>query len=724
MAKRQASGRVRRKAVRRADGPEPGRRATGYAAVKERARARNLRLSAEGRDIAPIPPVADPERRAEARNSLRVHCEVYHPDVFYLEWSDDHLTVIARIEECVFKGGFFAMAMPRGDGKTSMCETAIEWATLHGHKRFPGLIGVEATAAQEMLESCKSELENNDLLYADFPEVVHPVRCLEGIPNRCKGQICLGARTQIKWTARYIVLPTLPADVLQELGVGDWHGCGAIIQTTGLLGRVRGMKHKRPDGRSARPDFLVVDDPQTDATARSIQQCKDRIEVLQAISKMGGPDQKLCAVMPCTVIKPGDMADQILDRKLHPEWRGERMKMVYSFPDREDLWLEDYAELYRAGLKEGNTSAATRFYRKHRKAMDRGAVVAWPARHFEDELSALQHAMNWRIQGESSFQAEMQNEPIPADEPEFEVLTADQVAGKLNGYARRLVPAGCDVLTAFIDVQARLLYYMVCAWQKGFTGTVIEYGVYPDQQRRYFSYRGVERTLRRRHRGAGEEGAIYAGLGVLTRELITREWQRDGGGVMALDLCLVDQGYKTDTVHQFCRESAHKSVLLPARGVGITATKVPINEYDRKRGKIGHHWWIPKVKSHRVLRHLEADVNYWKTFVHERLATAMGDTGCLSLWGRKALIHRMAAEHVTAEFRVRTEADGRTVDEWKLPPHQPDNHLFDCLVGCAAGASYRGIVLPGTPPTRGGKRKKVKLSDVQRRKREQRRRAR
>ena len=117
-------------------------------------------------------------------------------------------------------------------------------------------------------------------------------------------------------------------------------------------------------------------------------------------------------------------------------------------------------------------------------------------------------------------------------------------------------------------------------------------------------------------------------------------------------------------------------------------------------------------------------MNYWKTFVHERLATAMGDTGCLSLWGRKALIHRMAAEHVTAEFRVRTEADGRTVDEWKLPPHQPDNHLFDCLVGCAAGASYRGIVLPGTPPTRGGKRKKVKLSDVQRRKREQRRRAR
>jgi len=75
----------------------------------------------------------------------------------------------------------------------------------------------------------------------------------------------------------------------------------------------------------------------------------------------------------------------------------------------------------------------------------------------------------------------------------------------------------------------------------------------------------------------------------------------------------------------------------------------------------------------QALRHVAIDTNYWKTFVHERLGTAMGDPGCLSIFGRKAVQHRLFAEHVTAEYRVRTEGRGRTVDEWKLPAHKPDN---------------------------------------------------
>ena len=43
-----------------------------------------------------------------------------------------------------------------------------------------------------------------------------------------------------------------------------------------------------------------------------------------------------------------------------------------------------------------------------------------------------------------------------------------------------------------------------------------------------------------------------------------------------------------------------------------------------------------------------------------------------------------------AEYRVRTEARGRKVDEWKLPRSKPDNHWFDCLVGCAVAASMLG----------------------------------
>jgi len=117
---------------------------------------------------------------------------------------------------------------------------------------------------------------------------------------------------------------------------------------------------------------------------------------------------------------------------------------------------------------------------------------------------------------------------------------------------------------------------------------------------------------------------------------------------------------------------------------------------------------------HRALRHVEIDTNFWKTFVHERLATAMGDFGCLSIFGRKAVEHRLFAEHLTAEYRVRTEGRGRTVDEWKLPAHKPDNHWFDCVVGCAAAASMQGVERIGARSDVSTRRERIKLSDLQR----------
>lgn len=53
---------------------------------------------------------------------------------------------------------------------------------------------------------------------------------------------------------------------------------------------------------------------------------------------------------------------------------------------------------------------------------------------------------------------------------------------------------------------------------------------------------------------------------------------------------------------------------------------------------------------------------------------------CL-LFGRNAGRHRLFAEHLTAEYYITTEGRGRTVNEWTLPAHKPDNHWFDCLVG-------------------------------------------
>ena len=282
------------------------------------------------------------------------------------------------------------------------------------------------------------------------------------------------------------------------------------------------------------------------------------------------------------------------------------------------------------------------------------------------------------------------------------------------------VSIGCNHLTMFIDVQQKMLFFVVVAWEDDFTGFVVDYGAYPDQRRQYFTLRDGKRTLAMQARGAGLEGSIYKGLETLTGDYLAREWRRDDGAHVKIGRCLIDAnwGASTDVVYQFCRQSNHAALLFPSHGRFVGASSIPFSEYKRKRGdRVGLNWRIPSVAGKRAIRHVVYDTNYWKTFIHTRLGVPMGDKGCLSLFGQKADAHRLLAEHLTAEYRVKTEGRGRTVDEWKIRPEQFDNHWLDCLVGCAVAASMQGVVLPGTDAKGVVKRERVKLSDIQRGKR-------
>lgn len=692
--------------------PKPEPDGDPYEKLKDRARARNVALAIAGRDIGELPAVVNPGRKTRAASDFRFFCDSYFPLTFHLPWSRDHLQVISKIEQAVLRGGLFAMAMPRGSGKTTICECACIWAVLNGHREFVCLIGSDEGHAMDMLESIKMELDGNDLLLEDFPEVVFPIQALDGIANRCNGQLYKGDRTHIGWTAREIVLPTMPESIAS----------GAIIKVAGITGRIRGMKYKRADGHTVRPSLVVIDDPQTDESARSLSQCATREGILAgAILGLAGPGKKISGIMPCTVIRPGDMADNILSRDRHPEWNGERTKMVYAFPTDEKKW-QRYGELRGESLRaHGDMRLATEFYAGDREAMDAGAEIAWPERFNHDELSAIQHAMNLKLQDEAAFFAEYQNEPLPEESSEGDELSADQIAAKYNRMPRRLVPIGCNHLTMFIDVQANLLFYVIAAWEDDFTGYVLDYGTFPDQQRPYFTLRDARLTLSVATKASGLEGAIYAGLERVTAEHLGREWRRDDGAMLRIERCLIDAnwGSSTDVVYQFCRQSAHAGIILPSHGRFVGASSQPFLEYKRRPGdRIGHNWRMPNVAGKRAVRHVVYDTNFWKTFIHARLAVPMGDRGCLSLFGDGAELHRLFAEHLSAEYRVKTEGRGRTVDEWKQRPERGDNHWLDGVVGCAVAASIQGAVLAGA----GGsvvpmKRERVSFAELQRRRR-------
>jgi hypothetical protein len=678
-----------------------------YEAVKARAAARNAELARAGQDIGDIPAVADPGRKALAVGNFRFFCETYFPEIFYLPWSRDHHRVIEKIERAVLNGGLFAMAMPRGSGKTVLCQTACVWAALVGATPFVCLIAASADRAKQLLETIKTWLETNPLLHEDFPEVTHPIRSLERITNRQKGQRHNGEPTRIEWAADKVVLPTI---------AGSRAG-GVVISCSGMKGSdIRGQNHARADGQVVRPQLVMVDDPQTTESAWSPSQSQRREAILAGdVLGMAGPGKKIAGLMCATVIRPGDMADNILDREKHPEWQGERTKLVYAFPSNEKLWVR-YAELRADSLRnDGDGREATDFYGEHRAEMDAGSVAAWPERYNDDELSAIQHAMNLKLRDEAAFFAEYQNEPL-VEEETAGVLTADEIAAKTNGHKRGQVPLGASHLTMFVDVQARLLFYVVAAWEDYFTGYVVDYGTWPDQQRPFFTLRDARRTIPRAFPSAGVEGAIYSALEALIGYYLNRSWRRDDGATVRIDRCLIDAnwGQSTDVVYQFSRQSPHSGVLLPSHGKYVGATSTPFSEYKRKRGdRIGHHWRIPNVQGRRQVRYVLVDTNHWKSFVHARLAVTMGDRGCLSIFGHEPQDHRLFAEHLVSEYPVKVEAKGRVVDEWKVRAMAPDNHWLDCLVGSAVAASIQGAALAGMD-VRQQPRKALRLSELQR----------
>ncbi len=683
-----------------------------YEARKDSENQRRKAQSRTARDIADKmeeePAVLNPDRRTRCREDLASFCREYLPASFTLPWSNDHKKVIRKIEQAVLHGELFAIAMPRGTGKTTLIEAAALWALLNGHRRYICLIGATSERARSMLDSIKTELECNDTILEDFRREVFPIHALERIHNRANGQTYEGEPTRIVWTQDRIIMPTLDASAAS----------GAIVTVTGLeSGNIRGQKHKLADGTVIRPSLVILDDPQTHESANSPLQCAQRLAILNGdVLGMAGPGKRIAGLAAVTVIRPGDMADSLLDRTKAPRWQGERCKLMYAMPSNTSMW-ERYATLRAESQRNGTDGKeATDFYRQHQAEMDAGAEPAWPERfNVDTELSAIQHAMNLYIDDPSGFACEYQNEPIVEKGDQIAMMSASEIAGKVNGIPRASVPSDTQHITTFIDVHDDLLYWTVAAWSDTFSGWIIDYGTWPEQPGRLFAKRKATKTLQTITPTAGREGAIRAGLETLANHLLTREWTRADGVPYRIARGLVDSGYVPAVVDDFCRYSKHAAILIPSRGLGIGAAKRPISEYQQRPGdQYGLNWYVSKPAGKQILRTARYDANFWKTFLMSRFAVLLGDAGSLSLYGHRPEDHRQIAEHITAERPVRTFGNGRWVDEWRLAPGSTDNHWLDCLVGCAVAASMLGSALAGITQTTKSKRKVYTAADLRR----------
>ena len=717
-----------------------GRRALDEFERAESARRHRDKMAEKSRDdfeavaeIGAIRAVADPARRERGRLDLHYFLTTYFPGTTGKSpFSDDHKRVIARMQEAALKGGRYFNLVFRGFAKTTISVNTCLWALLYGHRKLVVLIGANRNAAKDLLDAIKAELETNELLAADFPEVVQAIEALEGKVQRCQSQTCGGELTHIEWTKEKVVFPSIAGSIAS----------GATVVTRGITSSIRGIGQRRVDGTQQRPDFVICDDLQTDQSAASEAQVSKRLMTLgKSILKLAGHNSTIACVVNGTIIQPDDLMDRLRDPAQYPGWQGETVKMVREFSDNhEQMWMGEYARLRKSfdpampGDQDRAHREANEYYRANRAAMDAGCQVSWEHCFDPDnEISAIQHAYNFLIDdGDEVFNAECQSSPRKQDSEEKTLQTAD-VLLKLSGLGHRVVPNNVMRIVGHIDVQDESLWYTIVAWTADFTGYVIDYGIFPDQRSLEVTKNRLRVSLSKKYPKLKDPAVrTRQGLSDLCDELLQRRWLDPSGHEHQIDKLGVDvaDGEVAISLRSWIKSSKWSTHLVAMRGMALRPADEPLG--DRKKSddekRRGLNWVEKRDKKVRGGSVVSVDVNWWKTFVANRWRAASPrpngvgkdwiekESGALYLWGDDQHVHRSFAAQQCSESAttLKHEKSGRMMDFWQEKANSGGNEWWDNIVAASALGDYVGGVTlrDAGLSTAPRKRKRLTAADI------------
>lgn len=583
-------------------------------AARQRKWRRNLK------NILILPPTRGKEYE-ECKFNLVQFCLTYLPNRFPLKMSPSQLEGLKRIQQSALTGGLYATACPRGDGKTERAIASIIWCALYGHKKFIVVVAADADSAKRIIEEVWHEIADNNLIYKDWPQVSELFRHGIETPNSCRHLMANGESPRFACAINKVVLPTVK-------GIPD-ASAGVVIISRGLTGSLRGLRHKGTDGIVVRPDYMIVDDAETDESAHSPKQVETRERLLTgAILGLGGPDKPISAVVNCTVIASGSMAHRLLDHDLHPEWDGLAYKMLVTFANNEKLW-DDYANL-RHQDQLSATATATDFYLQHRKEMDEGCEVSWEARKKPDEISAIQSAYNLLIdRGKEVFWTEYQNEPPAYVSTQYE-LDERRILTNLSGYERLTAPSGVEFIACGVDVNFSGLNWTLLGAKRDSTTYVLDHGKVPDKG---------DLIPKDRSSGQTEVQLVSQAIASLVQRMDSTTVMVDGEA-RRVGLMVVDCGYMMDTV--FAALKAIKSTMNLIAVRGRDAKNYKLQKHNLIR--TGNNWQLVRWQQGPVI---VCNSDYWKEQVQKGFLLLPGVPGSISLYGRDMAPHlRFSAEIV------------------------------------------------------------------------------
>jgi phage terminase large subunit GpA-like protein len=274
--------------------------------------------------------------------------------------------------------------------------------------------------------------------------------------------------------------------------------------------------------------------------------------------------------------------------------------------------------------------------------------------------------------------------PVPPAKLDQTLLQLAELTGRVLKTPRGVASEGTELLTAAVDLGKYLVHWVVVAWSDGARGHLVDYG---------------------RIEVASDDLGVEQALLVALREFRDQAlagWptaKADKTPALVPLQVWIDAGYMTDVVYTFCREQPDQR-FRPTIGRGAQQQRKQWYNRPTQTGSVvkhigeGFHMnWLPTERLYLV----EVDSDHWKTWVHQRLGTPVGQPGSLTFYSAPPQEHLTLAKHLTAERKVEEFIAGRgVVIKWERMRRQ--NHWFDALYNASAAGHFCGVRLVGQPP--------------------------
>lgn len=237
-------------------------------------------------------------------------------------------------------------------------------------------------------------------------------------------------------------------------------------------------------------------------------------------------------------------------------------------------------------------------------------------------------------------------------------LNSAIVAERETEYEEMVVPEWAQMVTAGVDVQKDKFYYTIRAWGANYTSQKIRNG-------EVFDLTDIEKIM-------------------------NMEYKKLSGQGLYIDLCLIDSGFRTDEIYEFCYYNADWCTACKGSSKYDMYAKYRLSTVNKTNSKaLG-------------MRVVEVNTNRYKDFIAARLRRSNAIDRMNGSFMVNKNTDRDYAEQLTAEHKVREKKNGQEVQIWKPKKAHIDNHYLDCEVYACCAADLLNVMLlqenPDTQP--------------------------